>query len=81
MPRINCETTDKKNDTKLDQFSIYNGGTELYGCGGGQDIPSENTFNIVSDENTLIFNLTARSNNQENYTGFLISYTGKPNPV
>lgn len=79
-----CETTEKKGKSSLDQFSIYNGGINLYGCGGGQDKPGKKNFHIISPENTLTFNFTARSlgvSGNQNHTGFLLSYTGKSHSI
>lgn len=71
----NCQEEGYKNNNNHALFSIYNGDVPLYACGGGKDIPSDSSFNIISHKNTLQFVLTARSSIE--YPGFLIKYEGK----
>lgn len=75
-----CQEENTKEDTSKDQFSIHNGNTLLYGCGGGKDTPSDNIFDIISHMNTLHFQLKV-SSSSAGYPGFLMKYEGKQNYI
>lgn len=69
-----CEGDGKMN-TGLSQFTIVNGDTPLYGCGGGGKNPSQNEFNLISKSNAVAFRLNTRGTTP--YSGYLIKHESK----